>query len=48
MTLPYLAFTPVFVTLTGWAILGERVDLQGLGGIALVVAGFITGIAAAR
>jgi uncharacterized membrane protein len=38
-TLPYLAFTPVFVTLTGWAILDERVDLRGLGGIALVVAG---------
>ncbi len=38
-TLPYLAFTPAFVTLTGWLVLGERVDAPGLGGIALVVAG---------
>jgi drug/metabolite transporter (DMT)-like permease len=38
-TLPYLAFTPVFVTLTGWLVLGERVDAQGFGGILLVVAG---------
>lgn len=39
MTLPYLAFTPVFVILTGSALLGEAVDLQGLSGIMLVVAG---------
>ena len=38
-TLPYLAFTPVFVTLTGYLLLGERVSTQGLGGILLVVAG---------
>jgi len=39
LTLPYLAFTPAFVALTGWAILGERVSTQGLAGILLVVAG---------
>lgn len=38
-TLPYLAFTPVFVTLTGYLLLGERVSLEGLCGILLVVAG---------
>ncbi|MCU0836555.1 MAG: DMT family transporter [Chromatiaceae bacterium] len=39
LTLPYLAFTPVFVILTGFVLLGERVSLQGAGGILLVVAG---------
>lgn len=39
LTLPYLAFTPVFVTLTGWLVLGETVDRNGLLGILLVVAG---------
>ena len=39
LTLPYLAFTPVFVTVTGWLLIGERVDAQGLAGILLVVAG---------
>lgn len=38
-TLPYLAFTPVFATLTGTLLLGERVSAQGLVGILLVVAG---------
>jgi len=38
-TLPYLAFTPVFATLTGMLLLGERVSAQGLVGILLVVAG---------
>ncbi len=38
-TLPYLAFTPVFVTLTGYLLLGESVSGQGLLGILLVVAG---------
>lgn len=38
-TLPYLAFTPVFVTVTGYLLLGESVSLQGLLGIFLVVAG---------
>lgn len=39
LTLPYLAFTPAFVTLTGWLILGETVSLAGLAGILLVVTG---------
>jgi drug/metabolite transporter (DMT)-like permease len=39
LTLPYMAFTPVFVVLTGWLILGERVDGSGLVGVLLVVAG---------
>lgn len=39
LTLPYLAFTPVFVILTGFVLLGERVSAAGAGGILLVVAG---------
>jgi drug/metabolite transporter (DMT)-like permease len=39
LTLPYLAFTPVFNTLTAYLILGETVTLQGFSGIALVVCG---------
>jgi drug/metabolite transporter (DMT)-like permease len=39
LTLPYLAFTPVFAALIGFLLLGERVSLQGLAGIVLVVAG---------
>ena len=39
LTLPYLAFTPVFNILTGNLLLGETVSLQGVGGILLVVAG---------
>ncbi len=39
LTLPYMAFTPVFIILTGYFILGEMVSLRGLFGIALVVAG---------
>ena len=39
LTLPYLAFTPVFVTFTGWLLLGEQVSLPGFGGIFLVFAG---------
>ena len=39
LTLPYLAFTPAFITLTGWLILGERLSAGGFIGIALVVAG---------
>lgn len=38
-TLPYLAFTPVFVALTGYLLLGERVTALGLQGILLVVCG---------
>jgi drug/metabolite transporter (DMT)-like permease len=39
LTLPYLAFTPVFILLTGWLLLGETVSPRGLAGIGLVVAG---------
>lgn len=39
LTLPYLAFTPVFVVATGWIVLGERVDAAGMLGILLVVFG---------
>lgn len=39
LTLPYLAFTPVFALLTGWALLGETVSLHGFTGILLVVMG---------
>ena len=38
-TLPYLAFTPVFVTVTGWLILSESVTGIGLSGVLLVVIG---------
>ncbi len=39
LTLPYLAFTPVINTLTGYLLLGERVSSIGFAGISLVVAG---------
>ena len=39
LTLPYLAFTPVFVMPTGYLLLGERVSAEGAAGILLVVAG---------
>lgn len=39
LTLPYLTFTPVFVILTGYLLLGERVHRSGALGILLVVAG---------
>jgi drug/metabolite transporter (DMT)-like permease len=39
LTLPYLAFTPVFTVLTGWLLLGESVTGQGFAGIVLVVLG---------
>ncbi len=39
MTLPYLAFSPVFITLTGYVLLGETVSARGFGGILLVVSG---------
>lgn len=39
LTMPYLAFTPVLVVLSGWLILGETVSIAGLFGILLVVAG---------
>jgi drug/metabolite transporter (DMT)-like permease len=39
LTLPYLAFTPVFNTLTGYILLEERVSVTGFAGILLVVFG---------
>ncbi|MEN8207105.1 MAG: DMT family transporter [Pseudomonadota bacterium] len=39
LTLPYLAFTPVFNTLTGYLVLGETVSRTGFSGILLVVLG---------
>jgi drug/metabolite transporter (DMT)-like permease len=39
LTLPYLAFTPIFNVLTGYLILGEQVASLGITGILLVVAG---------
>lgn len=39
LTLPYLAFTPVFTSLSGYLLLGESVSSQGLLGIILVVLG---------
>jgi len=39
LTLPYLAFTPVFAMMVGWLLLGEQVSLTGLSGILLVTLG---------
>jgi len=39
LTLPYMAFTPVFIVLVGQLVLDETVSARGLAGIALVVAG---------
>lgn len=39
LTVPYLAFTPVLVVLTGWLVLDEQIGSAGLSGILLVVLG---------
>jgi len=39
LTLPYLAFTPVFTSLSGFLLLDEKVSPQGFAGIVLVVLG---------
>lgn len=39
LTLPYLAFTPVFNIITGYVFLGETVSFIGVTGILLVVSG---------
>lgn len=39
LTVPFLAFTPAFVIVTGYLFLGEVLTPQGILGIALVVAG---------
>ena len=39
LTLPYLAFTPVFIFLTGYVILGEIANGWGVFGVCIIVAG---------
>lgn len=39
LSVPFLALTPIFVLLTGFLILGERVSLIGIAGIALIAIG---------
>lgn len=39
LTLPFLAFTPVFIILTGWLILDETMTDPGIAGIILIVTG---------
>ena len=39
LSLPFLAFTPVFVILSGWLFLGEKVSPAGALGIFLIVVG---------
>ena len=39
LTLPYLAFTPVFTTLSGFLVLGERISGKAFLGIAIVAVG---------
>jgi len=39
LCIPLLAFTPVFLILTGWLVLGEALNLAGVAGIALVAGG---------
>ncbi len=39
LTVPFLAFTPMFVILTGRLILGETINAGGLAGILLIVTG---------
>jgi drug/metabolite transporter (DMT)-like permease len=39
LTVPYLAFTPAFMVLTGYLLLGETLSWQGILGIALIVVG---------
>ncbi len=39
LTVPFLAFTPAFIIVTGALILGETLTLSGIAGIILIVAG---------
>jgi len=39
LTLPFLAFTPVFAVFTSWLFLGEKIRLPGLLGIFLITLG---------
>lgn len=42
LTLPFLSLTPIFMTLSGWLVLGEKVSLFALAGIGLIVLGGYT------
>ncbi len=39
LTIPFLAFTPLFMVVTGFLVLGESLSLKGILGICFVVAG---------
>ncbi len=39
LTLPYLAFTPIFTALLGYALLGEKIGFSGFAGILLITCG---------
>jgi len=39
LTLPFLAFTPGFVIVTGWLVLGEKITAGGFLGIVMIVTG---------
>lgn len=39
LTVPFLAFTPVFMIATGWAVLDEVPDARGVAGILLIAIG---------
>jgi drug/metabolite transporter (DMT)-like permease len=39
LSIPFLAFTPVFIILTGWVVLNEKITWLGLGGILFTVTG---------
>ena len=39
LAIPFLAFTPVFVILTGYLLLGETLSIYGITGIILIVLG---------
>lgn len=49
LCIPFLAFTPVFLILTGWLILGEALSLGGLAGIVLIAGGsYVLGLGSVR
>lgn len=49
LTLPFISFTPAFVILTGFVLLGERISLVGSAGIILIVSGsYIMNISSAK
>jgi len=39
LCIPFLAFTPVFMILTGWVLLGEALGRWGIGGVLLIAGG---------